>query len=57
MLMSKKLSGTTEPIFTYPNNEETDTVPVSYILQQVSKPHINNRHHLVFSDIEHTVVR
>ena len=53
----KKLSETTEPIFTYPNNEETDTVLVFYILQHVSKPHINNRHHLEFSDIKHTIVR
>jgi len=53
----KKLSGTTDPIFTYPTNEETDTVPVSYIVQHVSQPHTNNRHHLVFSDIKHTIVR
>ena len=53
----KKLPGTTDPIFKYPETEETDTIPISYIVERVPEPEVNSRHHLVFSGMKNTVVR
>lgn len=53
----KKMRGTTEALFQYPETDEFDTVPFSYITEYLDAPKVNSRHHLVFSNVKHPVFR
>ena len=47
----------TEALFQYPETDEFDTVPFSYITEYLDAPKVNSRHHLVFSNVKHPVFR
>jgi len=45
---SKKLTGRSEMIFKYPDQDEKNSMPEMYVLEMLAKPAKNSRHHLVF---------
>jgi len=41
-------------IFKNPDQDESDSLPETYVLELLAEPAKNSRHHLVFSDVKHT---